>query len=498
MFRIKNVSIKVKLIVYSILMISLTALIVSMALYKTSENMISEQVGNQTRISTRLIMMRTDELLRNIQKTALSLAFDTRLKSIMSKSDVYLYDYYKSIIDISKYLGNISDLNTYIGDIYIYNIKEKFYFSPLTSNVEINDKDVLYQCIIKNFSDTSRENRFKYFIWICNMSEALSDNKKEMVSLIVPIRSSSTELLGALAFNIKDNAIANIYNDVDLKLGYNFSIQDNEGIIISSTNKKVIGSNGYSFQEIESQKNSFFKIIDNKNCLVTLQKSTYNNWNYISIIPVKEMMKDTVNTLQRTILLIVLITIVMLLILSVLINNTFYKPVKHFIHNIKNSIQKKSEAIKIDRNDEIGFIFNSFCDILNENNELMKDIFNQKIFTKDAELKMLESQINPHFLYNSLDGAICMIKIKSADKAEKMLNALVKLYRTSLNNEIKIVSIGDEIENTKNYIIIQDIRYYNMISYEFRIQEEILGYKIPKLTLQHGDKKVHGNAVSEG
>jgi len=137
LIRIKNISIKLKLMVYSILMIGLTASTVSIALYKTSENIIREQVGNQTRISTRLIMMRTDELLQNIQKTALSLAFDTRVRMTMSKSKEYSYEDYKNIIDISEYIGNLKYLNINIGDMYVYNIKEKFHISSISGKVEL-------------------------------------------------------------------------------------------------------------------------------------------------------------------------------------------------------------------------------------------------------------------------------------------------------------------------------------------------------------------------
>jgi two-component system sensor histidine kinase YesM len=233
-----------------------------------------------------------------------------------------------------------------------------------------------------------------------------------------------------------------------------------------------------------SNEKSFFKEVDNVNCLVTIGQSAYNHWNYISIIPVSQLMKGTVDSLKNTILPVVVIIVLTLLILSVLINHSFYKPIKQSISNIKNSLQKKSIAVRIDRNDEIGFVFNSFCDILNENIELLKNVFEREMFAKDAELKMLESQINPHFLYNTLGGAICMIKLNQPEKAEILLKALVELYRMTLDNKIKIVSIREEIENIKYYTIIQNIRYHDKIIVDFNIQDEVMECRIPKLLLQ--------------
>ena len=497
MIKLQNISIKIKLIAYSVLMISLAALSISIASYKTSENIIREQVGEQTRIATRLIMVRTDELLKNIQNVALSLAYDKRLTALISNKGFYPYEYYNSISDISTYIGNYNYLNKSIGDLYIYNIKEKFYISSVSLKVDINEDDALYADIVKNFGNTSRENRFRYFTyftWFGNMQGEKLNEKKEIVSLIIPIRSVSYDILGALVFNIRESAIANIYNDTGLKPGYNFAIQNSEGVIISSTDKRIIGTKEYNFAEMEGNTNSLFKEVNGVNSLLTIQKSSYNNWKYISIIPVSKLMQEAVANLKRTILFIFLGAVAMLFALSIFINNTFYKPVEYFINNIKSSLHSRKLLEKIPRNDEIGFIFNSFYDILKENNKLLTDIYDHKIYVKSVELKMLESQINPHFLYNTLDGAICMIKIQEPDKAEKMLDALIKLYRLSLDNEIMIVSIREEIENLKCYNTIQDFRYYGKIAFDFNVQEEIMESRILKLVLQ----PLVENAINHG
>lgn len=497
LIKLKNISIKIKLIAYSILMISLTALIISVASYKTSENIIREQVGEQTRITTRLIMLRTDELLKNIQNVALSLAYDKRLTALMSNPGFYQYEYYSSINDISKYIGNYNYVNKSIGDLYVYNIKEKFYISSVSSKVDINENDALYADIIKNFANTNRENRFRYFTyftWFGNMHGDMLNEEKEIVSLIIPIRNDSYDILGALVFNIRENAIANIYNDAGLKSGYNFSIQNSEGVIISSTDKKIIGKKEYNFGETEKNANSLFRKVNGVNLLLTIQKSSYNNWRYISIIPVSELMKDAVANLKKVVLVIFFAAVAMLLALSVFINNTFYKPVGYFINNIKSSLHSRKLFEKIPRDDEIGFIFNSFNDILKENNKLLTDIYDHKIYVKSVELKMLESQINPHFLYNTLDGAICMIKIQEPEKAEIMLDALIKLYRMTLDNQIMIVSIREEIENLKCYNIIQNFRYYGKIIFDFNVQEEIMECRILKLVLQ----PLVENAINHG
>lgn len=488
MIKLKNISIKVKLMVYSAFTIGLTALVISIILYNTSESIIRKQVGNQVKITTELIIARNDKLLQEIQRTAFSFAFSSRMKMVMKKHEHPLYEDTENIKNLSKSIEDLYYLNSTINSIYIYNTKYKYYITHSMGKVRINEEDKLYQFIIENFSFTGFDNIYRWISGIGNIEISLASLKQKndriATSLIVPILNDSRELLGVLIFNINEDSIASTYDVSDLGLGYNFVIQDQDGIIISSNKKDEIGKPGYSFQEENSNGDPFFSIIDGKTRLVTRLKSYYNEWEYIYVIPIDELMKGTVDTLKKTTLLVVAIAIFMLFSLSLLMNYIFYKPVKNSIESIKNSLYKKNTSERIDRKDEIGFVFNSFFDILDENTELLKNIFEKEIFAKDAELKMLESQINPHFLYNSLDGAICMIRLGEIDKARTMLNALIKLYRMTLDNQTKIVSIKEEIENIKNYNIIQDIRYNRALTIECNIQEGILKYQILKLILQ--------------
>lgn len=115
---------------------------------------------------------------------------------------------------------------------------------------------------------------------------------------------------------------------------------------------------------------------------------------------------------------------------------------------------------------------------------LEKEIKNAQLQLKEAELKALQAQINPHFLYNTLDSIQWLAVLHGADDIQQMIVALGKLLRHSLDRKQHIVSVRKELEQVENYLFIQKVRYGDKFSYQINIEPEILEFHIPKLVLQ--------------
>jgi len=115
---------------------------------------------------------------------------------------------------------------------------------------------------------------------------------------------------------------------------------------------------------------------------------------------------------------------------------------------------------------------------------LEKEIKNAQLQLKEVELKALQAQINPHFLYNTLDSIQWLAVLHGVDDIQQMTVALGKLLRYSLDRERNIVSVRKELEKVENYLIIQKFRYGEKFSYHLNIETEVLEFRIPKLLLQ--------------
>ncbi len=126
-------------------------------------------------------------------------------------------------------------------------------------------------------------------------------------------------------------------------------------------------------------------------------------------------------------------------------------------------------------------------------NKLVKDIKENEEILRKTELSALQSQINPHFLYNSLETIIWMAEFKESNKVIEITRSLARFFRLSLNSS-PMTSLENEIEHTKKYLEIQSYRYENLLNYEFDIDDRFLSWKVPKLILQ----PIVENAIDHG
>lgn len=134
--------------------------------------------------------------------------------------------------------------------------------------------------------------------------------------------------------------------------------------------------------------------------------------------------------------------------------------------------------------DEIGQIGNQFKQMVEQNLVLKEQLYLSEIKQKEAELIALQAQINPHFLYNTLDAIYLMAQMGRAQEAGKMTLALSEIFRTGLSKGQEFIKVRDEIKYIENYLYIQKMRYGDRIAYDISVDDDILDEKMLKLILQ--------------
>ena len=155
--------------------------------------------------------------------------------------------------------------------------------------------------------------------------------------------------------------------------------------------------------------------------------------------------------------------------------------------------------------DEIGELGRSFNSMLERLKNLIRQNYEKQKKLRTQELKVLQMQINPHFLYNTIDTINWMAQSIDADKISEVAIALANYYRQSLSKGAEIIKISDEISQINSYLTIQKTRYEGHIDFRIDIDSDILGLYIPKLTLQpivenaiyHGLREKEGGGIVE-
>lgn len=149
---------------------------------------------------------------------------------------------------------------------------------------------------------------------------------------------------------------------------------------------------------------------------------------------------------------------------------------------------------------EVSMLSDSLNSMIDKINELLEQVTKEQTRLRKAEFELLQSQINPHFLYNTLDAIVWLAEAGEQKKVVSMVGSLSEFFRTSLNQGKDIISIREELQHVKSYLEIQQVRYMDIMEYEIQVPGELEQYLIPKITIQpivenalyHGIKNKRG------
>ena len=152
--------------------------------------------------------------------------------------------------------------------------------------------------------------------------------------------------------------------------------------------------------------------------------------------------------------------------------------------NVEQSDYFRMEEVDIAAFREIDALIERFNKMMRKINELMKRVIDEQDAQRKSELKALQNQINPHFLYNTLDSIVWLIENEKNREAAELVVALAKLFRIGISGGSEVITVRDELEHVRNYLLIQNIRYAGAFGYEFEVDESVLDLPAVKLTLQ--------------
>ncbi|MEG0693836.1 MAG: histidine kinase [Oscillospiraceae bacterium] len=223
-----------------------------------------------------------------------------------------------------------------------------------------------------------------------------------------------------------------------------------------------------------------------KNSIYAIKPTGNADWTIVGVSFVDELILNKRNEALVFSLVIFLFSIVVFVIVGILISKGFTKPAKKLIHSMtefENGVSN-FEHNPIQGFSEIQDLDASFRDMVTKIQELMEHIKYEEEVLRKVEFNALQEQINPHFLYNTLDSILWMSEKGQNKEVSKMVSALAKLFRISLSKGKEIILIEHEFKHVESYLIIQSIRYKDQFTYEFIIEDGILDSRCLKISLQ--------------
>ncbi len=387
-------------------------------------------------------------------------------------------------------LRDISYSHPDIESIYLLSYYDHTFFSAvpkITSGISGEDLEAIKQ----NGGDTT---------WLkCN------DNIITYGRLMVSLQN--VEPLGYLIINLSEDELFDIYSNISLYKDGSIFITDRGGSILSHGDKSLLGkrvSQDYMNLILTSSDTSFsLKNIDGQQYYIACQAINNKEWYLFYQVSAVDFEHDFI-TLTQAFFVITLLILTLTLLVSVVLAKSISDPITNLSRTMQQ-VRNGNFDIRSDyqSKDEVGILSDNFNAMIENTNELIQTIYQKELLKQEAELRFLKFQINPHFLYNTLETINWISRIHGVPEAGEIAKALGDLMREGLRDD-DFVPIKDEIKNIENYLLIQQYRYGEKIKITININPEISEIKTPKFVLQpiienalvHGlDSKIDGGNI---
>ena len=312
--------------------------------------------------------------------------------------------------------------------------------------------------------------------WVITLSRGIRD------------RSGSGEKEGVFFIDLNYSAISGLCDQSTVGTkGYAF-ILDAKGNIVYHPQQQQL------YNELQTENISLIMDTDedtvltgtgNDGKLYSISRSEKTGWTVVDCTNVKELLSRS-----RQAQSVYVLTAIILVIVALLFSRFMARSITLPIQKLRDSMKKVQEGdfsvsdVVVDSKNEIGSLTKSFDVMTHRIHELMEQNVHEQEEKRKSELKALQSQINPHFLYNTLDSIIWMAEGKKNEEVVLMTASLARLLRQSISNEDEVVPIANEVEYARGYLTIQKMRYKDKLEFQIEVDSSILYIPLIKLVLQ--------------
>jgi two-component system, sensor histidine kinase YesM len=307
--------------------------------------------------------------------------------------------------------------------------------------------------------------------------------------------------IGVVIIYVREESLAALYSSSFSGIGYSFLTSDNR--VISHPDKRLLGNYLAEDEPLRPEKKGGYRTYsDNGNSYVIATyplnarlKTLGVDWEFTSVISSQKLFSGITKS-NRNALIFASITFVVMLILSFYLAAKITKP----LLNLKKKLSlfgKKDLAVVSEQKrqvDEISQLESSYYQMVERINQLMLEKDEEKEKQRKAELTALQSQINPHFLYNTLDAISWIARLKKQPDIERLISSLATFFRISLHKGDKFVTVEEEIRLVQSFVTIEQMRFPDKFEIEYDIDTTLQKVRILKLILQ----PIAENAIKHG
>lgn len=473
---VQKASIRYIIFIYFTLTALAASVFIGISLYTRLSGQMADTIQEENQILINQINRSMDSYLQTIMKLSDSLYYGVIKNADLSDGSIgseitLLYDNNKDNIENIALLSKNGQM------------LESVPAARLKSNVDVIDENWFKNALLKtenlHFSTPHVQTIFdgseSQYRWVISMSRA------------VEITNGPYTDQGVLLIDIRYNSLERLFDGVNLGNGGYAYLISSDGEIIYHPKAQLIDSGIVKENNQESaglKDGNYEEVFDGEKRIVSVKTVGYTGWKIVGVTPLDGMSLNNI----KTKLLMVFIIAFVLFILSIInsyISTRITDPIKE-LEKAVNEIEQGNLEVEVRSagSYEIQHLGTSIQSMARRIRKLMNDIVAEHESKRRSEFDTLQSQINPHFLYNTLDIIVRMIENEKQSEAVKVVTALARFFRISLSKGKSIIPVKDELEHVRNYLMIQHMRYKNKFTYDIEADEDVLELASLKLMLQ--------------
>jgi two-component system, sensor histidine kinase YesM len=471
----KNSKLKVKLLInISLIMVIALAFVLGGLQYVF--NLYDEQLYEK---SSQVLMMSSnsiEEELERIEVISYSIAVNSQLqKSLLELQDnIDGYEFYRLEQQIENELANYAGSEKYIQSILLYDSNGREFLAGSSSSPLLqSDKEAALKTAGKykgenHWIEIDGYNEFLISVRLVRSYENL--NLRPIGTLL--IRVNLDKIVGGLPLT-RGEAAGNILISNGDQVFY--SAKGTDGLDEFHFNNR--SDQGYRIEKINGER--FF---------VNHLTTSFGNWTYWNIIPFNQMFSG-IAAAKYSIIFVFLLMFFLLITLGFKFLRRITNPIEELAATMQDVKQGDFQAVEalnpsLIYEDEVGILYRNFITMVQRIDELIQENYAKQLLIKETEFNALQAQINPHFLYNTLESVNWLAKTHKQQQISNMVEALGHLMRNSINFKEDIITIGQELQIADSYLTIQKYRFDDRLDVQMDIDPSLMGCRIPKLTLQ--------------
>lgn len=312
----------------------------------------------------------------------------------------------------------------------------------------------------------------------------LESNQKG-ICLVRTIYSSNTlEEMGRLYFTVTEQRIKNICNEIDIAKGSEIYMINTQGEIVSATGDVDFDTDEIVEKTGTKKSGKFDIVIQGEKCFVTYCKMDDADWYIVCTVPYSDF-NSTVNKLGLYIVLCMMICIFFCSFCTILIHRSISLPLKNLRgHMLKAGNDTLPQKLEDHNEDEIADVTQSYNDMVDEITKLVEDIHISEQQKSMEKLKVLQAQINPHFISNTLNTIRWMASLQNAENIENLTVSLIQLLHVNMGKVEDLVTLKEEIDYVQSYVNIQSFKYWDKFTVEYDIEEDAGRCLLPPFSIQ--------------